>query len=366
MLLSGKAEEIGHPSGSLTLSDVDGKELAQEADSASSQQAALATLSRLLAEHSDEPVKAVGHRIVHGGPHLRQHCALTAEVLATLESSVHFAPLHIPPAVALVRATEKQFPDARQFACFDTQFHTTMPPEAYTYAIPEPYRRAGVQRYGFHGLSYESIVRLLGDDLPAKTVVAHLGSGSSLCALAAGRSVDTSMGASPCGGVPMATRSGDLDPGVGLLLERSLGPELPGLSPDALEDLLNRQSGFQAIAGTSDARALTERAANGDGAAELALNLFARAIAKTVAAYATVLDGLDLLVFTGGIGEHSGPIRRRVCERLAWLGVRLDDASEDAKVPATISTADSLVRVFVQPTDEDGQIALHVSRMMQA
>ena len=350
LLLAGQADSIGHGTGSLRLRDADGKELVREEGTYATQADALAALSRGMAAHGAEKIAAVGHRMVHGGPRLREHCALTDEVLATLEAAVHFAPLHIPAAVALVRATEGQFPGARQFACFDTQFHATMPVEAYTYPVPAAYREAGVRRYGFHGLSYESIVRQMGVELRGRTVVAHLGGGSSLCALEDGRSVDTSMGVSPCGGVPMATRSGDLDPGVVLLMERRLSPELPGLTPDALETVLNKGSGMEALAGETDMRALTKRAEAGDEAARLALRIFTRDVAKTVAGFASVLGGLEMLVFTGGIGEHSNAVRDEVCGRLGWMGV---------------GGPGSRVEVRVEPADEDGQIALHVARLMR-
>ena len=364
VLLSGKAEDIGKPGGSLSLSGAKGKPLHGVQGTFDSQQTALATVAQSVAAQVQQSITAVGHRIVHGGPELREHCELTDAVLATLEGAVHFAPLHIPPAMALVRASKKTFPQARQFACFDTQFHTTLPPEAYTYPLPRPYREAGVRRYGFHGLSYESIVRLLGEKLATKTVVAHLGSGSSVCALRAGVSVDTSMGVSPCGGVLMDTRSGDLDPGVGLLLERTLSPQLQALTPDALEDMLNHRSGIQALTGTSDMRALTERAEAGDTEAELALTMFVSDVAKTIAGYATVLGGLEMLVFTGGIGERSAIVRRRIGERLRCLGVLLMDDNEATPLPELISNEDSRVRVLVQATDEDGEIARHVARLV--
>ncbi len=363
LLLSGKAEEVGHASGILIMMDAEGREIAREENHFPSQEQALAAASTQIARHSTEKVTAIGHRIVHGGPHLGEHCALTAEVLATLERSVHFAPLHIPSAVALIRASEREFPGVPQFACFDTQFHNTMPPEAYTYPLPRAYRDAGVRRYGFHGLSYEAIVRLLGDDLPGKLIVAHLGSGCSICAIAEGKSIDTSMGLSPTGGVPMATRSGDLDPAVGLLLQRKFSPQNSALTPDELEALVNHGSGLEALAGESDMRLLMQRAASGDAQAMLATDIFARSVAKTIAAYATVLGGFEMLVFTGGIGEHGAPVRKNICARLATLGVEVASESEAEKTPGIISKAASRVKVRVMTTDEDGQIARHVARM---
>ena len=363
-LLSGSIENIGQPTASIHVTDSAGADLAREGAAIPAQPAAIAALSRQLSLHNHAPLRAIGHRIVHGGPHLVGHCALTPEVLVTLRASVHFAPLHIPPALSLIEATEREFPGIPQFACFDTQFHTTLPAEAYTYPIPELYRAAGIRRYGFHGLSYESIVRQLGPQLAPRTVVAHLGGGSSLCALLNGRSVDTSMGLSPCGGVPMSTRSGDLDPGVDLLLARGLPPSLPALTPDDLEALLNRRSGMAALANETDMRSLTQRAAAGDPAAGLALAIYTRDIAKTIAAYATVLGGLDLLVFTGGIGEHSTPVHTEICSRLTHLGLALLPPSEIPTEPGLLSTPESRVTVRSLATDENGQIALHVAHLL--
>lgn len=365
LLLSGKAEEIGHASGSFTVMDANAVEIAREEHPFPSPEKALAAASAQISRHCGEAITAIGHRVVSGGPNLREHCALKDEVLATLEASVHFAPLHIPAEVALIRSTERQFPGVAQFACFDTQFHNTMPPEAYTYPLPLPYRDVGVRRYGFHGLSYESIVRLLGGDLPAKLIVAHLGGGSSICAIASGKSIDTSMGLSPTGGVPMATRSGDLDPAVGLLLQRQFSPQLQARTTEELESLLNHESGMKALAGESDMRVLTHRTAAGDAAARLAINIYTRGVAKTIASYVSVLGGLEMLVLTGGIGEHSVDVRNAVCAQLAPVGVELA-RGEPKTAPGTISSAVSKVTVRVLATDEDGQIARHVAQMRRS
>ena len=335
LLLTGSATRIGKPQSSLRIEDPAGTILHQSEAAIPHQQDALAAIKQQLTS----PVSSIGHRIVHGGPHLVTHQPLTPEVLKTLRQSIHFAPLHIPPALELIEATEKLFPHIPQFACFDTAFHQTMPPEAYTYAIPRPYREAGIRRYGFHGLSYESIVHALEPQVPAKLIVAHLGSGSSVCAILNGQSVDTSMGASPTGGVVMGTRTGDLDPGVLLLLERRLSPELAGLDTNQVEAMLNHQSGLEALAGDSDMQALLERK---DADASLAIAIFSREVAKTIAGYTTVLGGLDALVFTGGIGEHSQSVRDNIAARLAPL---------HPPQPRTL------------PADEDGQIARHVHQL---
>jgi acetate kinase len=238
------------------------------------------------------------------------------------------------------------FGDAQHFACFDTAFHRTLPPRAAQLALPRRYAEAGVIRYGFHGLSYESLVRQLGADLPARAVFAHLGNGSSVCALRDGRSVDTSMGLTPTGGLPMGTRSGDLDPGVLLYLMRT-----EQLDTDKLETLLNRESGLAGLTqGESDMQALLTRSAGGDPDASLAVDVFASAVRKYVGAYAALLGGIDLLVFAGGIGEHSAEVRRRICEGLAFLGLNAED-------PAG--------KVRTLHTEEERQIARHCRALLQ-
>jgi acetate kinase len=271
-----------------------------------------------------------------------------------MQACVHFAPLHIPMALQLIAEAEQAYPDVPQFACFDTAFHRTMPETASRFPLSRDLFDDGIRRYGFHGLSYESIVHQLGAKLPARTVMAHLGSGASLAAVKKGKSVDTSMGLTPTGGIPMATRTGDLDPGVLLYLRRA-----KGMDADALEKLLNHDAGLKALSGgTSDMRKLQEATAKGDSAAELALEVFCLAIRKTIAAYAAVLGGIDLIIFAGGIGEHSVEVRKRVCEGLGFLGVKLDDGLNQAD-QQRISQDSSGIAVSIVPSQEDRQIARH-------
>jgi len=341
LLLAGAAEGIGRGDGGLRIRTPDGRVLLQQAHTLESQTDALQKLSQVLAQQHAPPA-AVGHRLVHGGPHLRTHQRITAEVRRQLHDALHFAPLHIPPALALIDEATRIFGDAPHFACFDTAFHATLPPRAAQFALPRRYAQAGVIRYGFHGLSYESLVRRLGAALPPRAVFAHLGNGSSVCALRDGQSVDTSMGLTPTGGIPMGTRCGDLDPGVLLYLMRA-----ERLDADALETLLNRHSGLAGYTdGESDMQALEKRAAAGDAHASLALDAFASAVRKTIGGYAALLGGIDLLVFTGGIGEHSEQIRRLVCDGLEFLGL-----------PAR--------KVRVLHTEEEKQIARHCRALMQ-
>ncbi|RKH08054.1 acetate/propionate family kinase [Corallococcus sp. CA047B] len=356
----GSASHIGAEQGRLVLKDGRGQQVRAVDVRHPSQEDAFREAVRHLEEVGAEKPLAIGHRVVHGGPRLRKHQVLTPEVLKTLEDATHFAPLHIPPALALIRAAQARYPGVPQFACFDTAFHATLPPVASTLPLPRAVRDQGVQRYGFHGLSYESIVARLAPVLPARTVVAHLGNGASLVALEQGRSVDTSMGFTPTGGIPMGTRTGDLDPGVLVYLLRT-----GGLDAEGLEAMVNHEAGLRGLSeGTSDMQALTRDAAAGDAAAALAVDVFARSIAKTVGAYAAVLGGLDLLVFTGGIGENSAPVRQRVCATLGHLGITLDARRND-EGSEVISTQTSACPVRVIPSDEEGQLARHTRRLLR-
>jgi acetate kinase len=358
LIVSGSADGIGRDNGALEVLDGDGKPLRSERKKYTSQNEALSEVAGALKSLEIQQPVAVGHRIVHGGPRLRDHARITPDVMAALEASVHFAPVHIPTSLVLIRHTEEIYPGLPQFACFDTAFHQTLPEKAYHYPLPARYLEQGVRRYGFHGLSYASIVHQLGAELKARTVVAHLGNGASLAALQDGKSVDTSMGLTPTGGIPMSTRTGDLDPGVLLYIRRT-----EGLSGDKLENLLNHESGLMAIGGTSDMRELQKGAAAGDQRAELAIEVFCTAIAKTVAAYAISLGGLEMLVFAGGIGEHSAQVRANVCAQLAMLGVELD-AARNAASERVLSSHRSRVTVRIVPAQEEIQIAREVRKRL--
>ncbi|MFC6644343.1 acetate/propionate family kinase [Granulicella cerasi] len=328
VLLSGSAEGIGHASGSLHIRDGEGQTLVERESVLESQEDALKTLDKALREHLHAAPVAVGHRIVHGGPKLREHQRITHDVLEELERAVHFAPLHIPTALKLVKQSQKIFLDVPQFACFDTVFHRTMPEVAARLPVPDELYEKGVMRYGFHGISYESVVHRLEPSVPARCIIAHLGSGSSLVAVRE-ESIDTTMGLTPTGGIPMATRSGDLDPGVLIYLLRA-----EGRNADELEELLNRKSGLIALSsGESDMQELMKKAQAGDEHALLAMNAFVIAVRKQIGAYAALMGGLDLLVFTGGIGEHAEAIRQQICEGLEFLGV--EPASDKVKVLET-------------------------------
>ncbi len=356
LLLEASVSGIGRPAAKLKVARADGSTVRESEATYAHVHDAFTAAVREMLEQGVGPVRAIGHRMVHGGPRLTTDQQLTAEVVRVLEESVHFAPLHIPPALELVRHVEGEFPGVAQFACFDTEFHQTMPAEAFTYAIPKEYRDAGVRRYGFHGLSYESVVHALGVDVPERMIAAHLGSGASACALLRGRSVDTSMGVSPTGGFAMSTRTGDLDPGVALLLEREVGR----LGADELERVVNKDSGMKALADEADMQTLVARM---DADAVLAVEVFCRGVAKTVAGFAAVLGGVDLLVFTGGIGEHSAAVRARVCGMLGVVGVRVDAGLNEGLRGAGVISAEG-VEVRVMLADENGVIARRVAGML--
>ena len=360
-VLDGLADGIGRDNGKLELKDARGKTLRSESVRFASEDEALSQAARWLAELSKLKPVAVGHRVVHGGPRLLAHQLITPEVLAELQNCLHFAPLHIPTALRLITASEKAYPQLPQFACFDTAFHTTIPEVGSRFALPRPLFEEGIHRYGFHGLSYESIVFQLGAEMPGRTVIAHLGNGASLAAVKDGRSVDTSMGLTPTGGIAMATRSGDLDPGVLLYLLR-----VKKMNADSLEHLLNGESGLAGISGgKSDMRDLESAAAGGDQKAQMAIEIFGNGIRKVIAAYAAVLGGLDMLVFSGGIGEHSAPVRSSVCNGLGFLGVSIDDASNQS-YSAMLSTKGSKVSVRIVPSQEDLQIARHSRALLHS
>jgi len=348
-VLQGGADGIGTANAKLQITDATGKTLLDEKYELTSQGHALEEILNAVGKVGGARPVAVGHRIVHGGPHLREHQLITDELVQQLQAAVHFAPLHIPAAVALIEISRRLLSEIPQYACFDTVFHASMPETSYRFALPEEFDGAGVRRYGFHGLSYESVVYRLGAEIPERVVCAHLGSGSSLAAIRYGKSVDTSMGLTPTGGIPMATRSGDLDPGVLLFIMRSKGAGV-----DELEKMLNHDSGLGALSGgETDMRRLLEKMKSGDAKAKLAVEIFCTAVRKCVAAYAAELGGLDLLVFTGGIGEHSAEVRRRVCEGLGFLGVAPEAGGERSKV-------------VVMESEEEIQIARHCRRLMGA
>ena len=312
-----------------------------------------------LAEAKQPEPDAVGYRVVHPGAKLKQHVRITDEVMGNLEDAASFAPLHDPAVVTIIQAMRKRLPQAGHYACFDTIFHQTMPEQAYVYAVPKKYRDEGVRRYGFHGLSCESIVRRMKREtggFPRRAVIAHLGSGCSVTALLDGKSVDTSMGLTPTGGVVMGTRPGDLDPGLVLYLVRQG-------SVDDAEKMLNRDAGLIALSGMkNDVKAVREAAGRDDANARLALDVFTRSVRKAIGGYAWLLGGLDAIIFAGGIGEHDAATRSEVLTGLEETGVRLGEDT-DGKGMRKLSAEGSKTAVWVVPAEEDLMIAVHVQEM---
>jgi acetate kinase len=251
---------------------------------------------------------AIGHRVVHGGPYLRDHCLINDAVLGQLDAATAFAPLHIPSSLSVIRFARAHFGKLPQVSCFDTVFHAAMPEVARTLPIARELRSAGIRRYGFHGLSCESIVRQLGSDLPERLVIAHLGNGASVTAVKGGRSIDTSMGLTPTGGAIMGTRSGDLDPGLLVYLARE-----KSFDPAMLEDLVNRRSGLLGISGVDSDMRLLRQAASSNADARLAIRMFCYSVRKQVVAMIAALEGVDMIAFTGGIGENDAQSRLDIC-----------------------------------------------------
>ena len=309
----------------------------------------------------DDDLIAVGHRVVHGGSDLVAPESVTPELLNKLDLLVPLAPLHQPHNIESIRVIANARPGLRQVACFDTAFHHSMPTVATRFALPREYETAGVRRYGFHGISYEYIAARLRVIAPTlaqgRVIAAHLGNGASLCAMQAGRSVDTTMGFTALDGLVMGTRCGNLDPGVILYLERERG-----LTAKQITDLLYRRSGLLGVSGgiASDMRTLL---ASGDARAHDAIELFVFRMVREIGALASSLGGLDGIVFTAGIGEHAPAIREMVCARLAWLGVQLDPDA-NASNAALVSTPQSHIEVWVVATDEEAMIARHTLDMI--
>ena len=305
-------------------------------------------------------IGAVGHRVVHGGEEFTGSVIIDEKVIASIEKFADLAPLHNPPNLAGILAGQRKLPNAKQVACFDTAFHATIPKVAYMYALPyELYEKYGIRRYGFHGISHRYVARraaaIMGrGKYDINAITCHLGNGCSVTAVKQGRSIDTSMGLTPLEGVPMGTRSGDLDPAILFYLADK------GYDVKALKALCNKQSGLLGLSGISnDMRNLEEFAHKGDPRAKLAIDVFCYRIKKYIGAYAAVLDTVDAVVFTGGIGENSVFMREKICNAVTQIGVQLDYAANQTAIAkeAEINTKDSKVKVFVIPTNEQAAIA---------
>ncbi|HVQ75116.1 MAG TPA: acetate/propionate family kinase [Candidatus Binatia bacterium] len=362
----GVVERLGTPEAALVVTGPDGPPRSEPVPGASAARATALVLDRLGAMAgggSGGPVvDAIGCRVVHGGDRFSEATVVTADVVAAVRDLGALAPLHNPLDADVLEACRRREPPVPVVAVFDTAFHRSLPEVARLYAVPlDLAGEHKLRRYGFHGIAHGQVsaqlLTLLGvRGAASRAVTCHLGNGASLCAVRGGRSVDTTMGLTPMEGLVMGTRSGDVDPGLVLHLLRALGK-----TADEVDDLLNRKSGLLGLSGRSaDVRDLERAAAGGDARAELALDVFAYRAAKGVGAYAAALEGLDAIAFSGGIGEHSAGMRRRICRRLSFLGLGLDDARNVqalAARPTRISADGARVEAWVIPADENAEIA---------
>jgi acetate kinase len=363
-ILDGRFERIGLPDGLFAVKGSDPSDTFTRSVTVRDHTAAVGILMDWVAERFRKGgLAAVGHRVVHGGPKYSEPRRITPELTAELLQLSPFDPEHLPEEILLTEAFGRRFPDLPQVACFDTAFHHDLPRVAQLLPIPRRYADQGVRRYGFHGLSYaflmEELERAAGIKAArGRVILAHLGNGASLAAVYGGKPVDTSMGLTPTAGVPMSTRSGDLDPGLVWYLARTAD-----MTPKKFNEMVNFQSGLLGVSGiSSDMRDLLEREGKDERAAE-AVALFCYQVKKWIGAFAAALGGVDTLIFAAGIGENSPPVRRRICTGLEFLGVELDETRNLAGA-AVISSAAGRVTVRVMHTDEETMIAKTVCRVL--
>jgi acetate kinase len=363
----GQVDGVGAKTGvspRIEVADAQGRRLTNESISGNDHKSAMAAIHRWFAAHagSEAGLAGVGHRVVHGGLDYSAPVLIDDKIMAALEALVPLAPLHQPHNIAAIRAIAAVAPTVPQVACFDTAFHRSEPPLVQEFALPRELTAKGVRRYGFHGLSYEYVVSALPLIAPecayGKVIVAHLGNGASMCAIAAGRSVATTMGFSVVDGLPMGTRTGTLDPGVILYLL-----EHQGMNAQEIQQLIYERSGLLGVSGeSSDMRTLL---ASHRPAAKEAIDLFVYRIGRELGSLAAALGGLDAIVFTAGIGEHATEIRARVCADARWLGVTLDEVANNKGGPR-ISLPASKVSVWVIPTDENLMVARHTRHLLDS
>src|SRR5271154_1570799 len=365
VLFEGSVDGIGTDNGNFQVKSADGKKIVDQKPQVPHRENAFKLIADALTKPPFPKPDAVGHRVVAGGPRLRDHQRINPEVLAELEGCVGFAPLHNPSAIFIIHRIQELFTGLPNFVCSDSAFHQTIPEVAARFAIPEEYWDQGVRRYGAHGISCESILYQLGEHIPSQLIIAHLGNGCSITAVKDGKSIDTSMGLTPTGGIISGGRTGDVDPGVLLYILRDLKPEeghaelIRDEAANKLETLINRKSGLFGVSqGLSDMRDLRNAVKQGNPHAAMAVSQFAYVLRKFLGGYIAVLGDLDVLVFTGGIGEHDVDTRQEVAGGLGARGIILDAArnqspQKSANGQAVISTDDSPVKVLVMSPLED-------------
>ncbi len=350
-ILEGEIERIGHPDSSLRMKGLKETDSFTRPLKTECYKQAIEKLAALIEERNEEII-AHGHRVVHGGPKYFKPELITDEMIKELKLFSAYDPQHMPQEIQLIETFHRHFPNVPQFACFDTAFHHEMPLIAKMLPIPRSYEAKGIYRYGFHGLSYEYLMsRLSPQEAKSKIILAHLGNGASLAAVKEGKSIDTSMSFTPAAGVPMGSRSGDLDPGLVWYLSRS-----EGLDSKKFNEMINFKSGLLGISETSsDMRELLDKS-DKDPRAKDAIEIFCYEIKKRIGAYSAALGGLDTLVFSGGIGENAKEIRSGICEGLEFLGIHLDE-KQNANNQALISKKEGKVTIRVIHTDEEWIIA---------
>jgi acetate kinase len=366
-LHEGAVDGIGTDQGKFWIKDADGKKLVDQTPSLPTRAEAFALVADALHSGDFPAPAAIGHRMVCGGPTVQENQLITPALIDEMERYTAFAPLHTPIAIYIMRESLRLFPGVPNFVCLDSYFHLTMPEVVKHMPIPEEYSAMGVRRYGYHGLSYESIVHHLQPKVPERMIVAHLGNGASISAIRNGKCLDTSMGLTPTGGIISGTRTGDIDPGVLLFILRKIAETTPSSTDaaDKLEVVVSKKAGLLGVSNLSnDMRDLREAIKAGNADARLAVDKFTWTIAKWIGSYVAELGGLDLLVFTGGIGENDIDSRAEICAGLGTLGIHLDPARNNVRGEAVISAESSPVTVRVIPPAEDLIIVNHVMRLL--
>ena len=370
VLASGKYERIGENEAFIT-HKVNGQKIKIDHPAKNHEEAIDFALKQLINPEykvidSLDEISAIGHRLVHGGEKISQSTVINDEVIKVLEEYTDLAPLHNPPGIIGIKACQKVMPGKPMVGVFDTAFHQTMEKEQYIYPVPyEYYEKYGVRKYGFHGTSHMFVSKRLSeivkkDIKDLKIVTCHIGQGASICAVKGGKSIDTSMGLTPLAGIPMVTRSGDLDPSVVTYLMKK-----ENLSVEQIEEILNKKSGLQGISGLAPDFREIEAESHSNERAKIAIEKFNYEIAAFIAKYAMAMDGVDYIIFTGGVGENQSNIRKGICEKLGFMGVKIDDKLNQTRgEEKEISSQDSEIKVYVVPTDEELMIAKETQRLI--